>query len=952
MSTPPIPLSPEWIAELLAQPTAVAQTHLLQQADLWHKAGLARLIQSGGQLINHNLAQARQLLDICLAFAPELAPALRPQALYLRAQTFALNGDLEQALAEIALAQAGYQETGQTPAALRTNVGLINVLIHLGRYPQALETAEAALATIAEATDLPPETAVLLTAHLQNNQAICYKFIGRYAEARLAYASAESHFRALGQEEDAANVQMNLGVMLAELGHGAEALAAYETAAAIYAQTGNQRRQAQNLENMGEVHLWLGNYDQSLASFAAARDLFAALDAPLEQHILDRLTADAYLALNLLPEATAAYRAAISGLEAGETSPEVPHYLGGALWGLGATLLRRNRPAEAADLLERAAAIFAAAGNEHLRSAVLLEQAALAQAQGNRETAVQQTQQALALIADQDWPVQRAYAHLRLADLLLPDTAAAEPLLQEAWQIAAGLPLPQLRVGVQQRLGRLYLLQGREAEAERMLATAVAEIERLRGALARQSLRASFLQDKTAVYADLARLYLARGDQGSLQQAFGITEQAKSRALVDLLSHDIEEQLQQNLDPDLAQRLQTLQADLHAIYNEALRDNPEGDRAARLIELNTRATQLEEEISRLRLQADEAAPTYPLAQAMPFAALQQTLPPDLPLLAYYALDDELLAFFYADGRLQVKRGLSRVSVVGQHLAALEFEWQRFQADRAFIQRHLPRLTRSAQHILAALYQELIAPLADWLADCPRLVVIPHGLLHQLPFAALFDGERYLAESVELSIAPSATVLNLSRQRPLRPQGTAAIFGVDDPLIPFAWQEATAVSQYLPHARLRLGDQATLANLQQETADCALLHLACHGLFRRDNPFFSALKLHDGWLTAANALRLRLPGAFVTLSACESGRSEVTGGDELLGLTHAFLGAGASGLLVSLWLVEDETTASLMTDFYHRLAQGESHSAALQQAQLSLKASHPHPYYWAPFILIG
>jgi CHAT domain-containing protein len=952
MSTPLAPLSPEWIAELLAQPTAVAQSHLLQQSTLWHETGLAHLIQTGGQLINRDLTQARQLLDICLAFAPELAPTLRPQARYLRAQTFALNGHFEQALAEIALAQAEYQETGQTAAALRTNVGLINVLIHLGRYPQALETAEAALAAIAQSTDLPPETAVTLTAHLQNNQAICYKFMGRYADARLAYASAERRFHEIGMEEDAANVQMNLGVMLAELGYGAEALAAYEAAAEIYTQTGNQWRQAQNLENRGEVHLWLGNYDHSLAAFAAARSLFATLNAPLEQHILERLTADAYLALNLLPEATAAYRQAIAGLEAGETSPESPHYLGGALWGLGATLLRRNRLAEAAELLSRAAAIFAEAGNDHLRSAVLLEQAALAEAQGERETAVLQTRQALALIANQDWPVQRVYAHLRLADLLLPDTAAAEPLLQEAQQITAGLPLPQLRVSVQQRMGWLYLLQGREAEAETLLITAVAEIERLRGTLARQSLRASFLQDKMAVYADLVSLYLARGDQDSLQKAFRVTEQAKSRALLDQLSHDIAAQLQQNLDPDLAHRLQTLQADLHAIYNEALRDNPEGDHAARLIELNKRAIRLEEEISHLRLQADMAAPVFPLAQAMPFAVLQKTLPPDVPLLAYYALNDELLAFIYQDGRLQVTRHLSRVSVVGQHMAALEIEWQRFQADRAFIQRHLPRLTRSVQHILGALYLELIAPLADWLADHPRLVVIPHSLLHQLPFAALFDGERYLAESVELHIAPSATIFYLSRQRPVRLQGKTAVFGVDDPLIPFARQEATAVSQHLPHARLHLGEQATLANLQRETADCALLHLACHGLFRRDNPFFSALKLHDGWLTAGNALRLRLPGAFVTLSACESGRSEVIGGDELLGLTHAFLGAGASGLLVSLWLVEDQTTAALMTDFYRRLAQGVSHPAALRQAQLALKANYPHPYYWAPFILIG
>ena len=501
-------------------------------------------------------------------------------------------------------------------------------------------------------------------------------------------------------------------------------------------------------------------------------------------------------------------------------------------------------------------------------------------------------------------------------------------------------------------MGRLYLLQGREAEAEAILVTAVATIEPLRNALARQTLRTSFLQDKTAVYADLTRLYLERGDPDSRQKAFNVAEQAKSRALLDLLTGDIAAQLEQTPDPALAERLQTLQADLNALYNEALRDSPEGDRAARLAELNARATHLEEEISRLRLQIPQDTPAAALAQPAPLAALRQSLPPDQTLLAYHVLDDELLAFVYRDGVLQVARQLGETAVLQHHLAALEIEWQRFQADPAFIRRHLPRLTRSAQQILQALYQMLITPLSDWLADSPRLAIIPHGLLHHLPFAALYNGRSYLIDQFELTVAPSAAILHHNQQRPARPAGNALVMGVADPLIPFALQEATAVSRHLPHARLHLGEQATLSNLQRDAAGCGLLHLACHGLFRRDNPFFSALKLHDGWLTAAEVLQLRLTGAFVALSACESGRSEVIGGDELLGLTHAFLGAGAAGLLVSLWLVEDETTAALMTHFYQQLAQGSGHAAALRHAQLTLKEEHPHPYHWAPFILIG
>lgn len=943
-------LSPGQIAALLALPSPVARRDFLQQAGLWHEDGLAALLAAGEQLLTSDLVQARQVLAVCIEQAPDVAPPLRPQAVYLQAQTFALNGEFEPALTAIDEARDGFRATGQTAAALRTQVGRLNVLIHLGRYPEALDTAGSTLAAIEEAgNNLPPDMATYLTALIRQNQAIGYKFMGRYDAAMTALDEAAERYQALDEADGLATIRMNMGVILAELGRGTEALAAYEAAAQAFDRGGNRLRQAQVLENMGELHLWLGNYNRSLESFAAARDLFAALNAPLELHILERLTADAYLALNLLPEATAAYRAAIEGLESGE----VPYDLAWALWGLGATWLRRGQIEAAAEALERAAAIFAASGNDHLRAAVMLEQAALAEARRERDTARQLARQALDLIAGQDWPVQRVYAHMRLADLLLDeDLAVAEALLREAQPLVDELPIPHLRLALQQRLGHLYLLQDREAEAEAELTAALAEIERLRGRLARQSVRTSFLQDKMAVYTDLMRLYLGRGDESGLQQAFNVAEQAKSRALADLITTDIEDRLRRDLDPELLQRIRTLQADLNAIYNEALQDNPEGERATHLTQLSAQAAQLEEAISRLRLQAGADTLSVPLAQPMPLADLRRALPPDQTLLAYHILDDEVIAFVYRDGDLHIVRDLSRVPVIARLLEALDNEWQRFQADPAFVRRHLPRLTLSVRRTLQDLHQVLIAPLAAHLAGHVRLTIIPHGLLHHLPFAALYDGRDYLVDQYELNIAPSATILNLSRGAPRREAGEAAVFGVDDPLIPYALAEATAVSRLLPRSRLHLGEAATIAHLQACAGGSRLLHLACHGLFRRDNPFFSALKLHDGWLTAGDALQLQLAGAFVTLSACESGRSEVIGGDELLGLPHAFLGAGAAGLLVSLWLVEDQTTAALMNHFYAALASGAGYPAALRQAQLAQKTEHPHPYYWAPFVLIG
>ena len=123
--------------------------------------------------------------------------------------------------------------------------------------------------------------------------------------------------------------------------------------------------------------------------------------------------------------------------------------------------------------------------------------------------------------------------------------------------------------------------------------------------------------------------------------------------------------------------------------------------------------------------------------------------------------------------------------------------------------------------------------------------------------------------------------------------------------------------------------------------------------------FSALKLADGWLTAADIMQLDLTESTVVLSACESGRGTQKG-DELIGLPRAFLGAGASTLIVSLWVVQDDTTTELMKTWYEQLVAPNTGMparltpavTALRTAQLAIKAAYPHPYYWAPFVLIG
>ena len=150
----------------------------------------------------------------------------------------------------------------------------------------------------------------------------------------------------------------------------------------------------------------------------------------------------------------------------------------------------------------------------------------------------------------------------------------------------------------------------------------------------------------------------------------------------------------------------------------------------------------------------------------------------------------------------------------------------------------------------------------------------------------------------------------------------------------------------------VGEQASRAAVRDQVGDVDVVHLACHGQFRPDNPLFSALRLGDGWLTVRDAYELDLDGKLVTLSACETGASAVAPGDELIGLVRGFFSAGAPSLLVSMWTVDDAATASLMADVYGRLRAGDSPAAALRSAQCRALREHPHPFFWAPFTSFG
>jgi CHAT domain-containing protein len=243
-----------------------------------------------------------------------------------------------------------------------------------------------------------------------------------------------------------------------------------------------------------------------------------------------------------------------------------------------------------------------------------------------------------------------------------------------------------------------------------------------------------------------------------------------------------------------------------------------------------------------------------------------------------------------------------------------------------------------------------------------LIIVPHDALHYLPFHALHTGNSYLIEHYEISYLPSSSSLRYCNEpRPATKQRIILGHSSGNRL-PHAVEEAQRIAGLLS-GQVFLEEQASVAKLYEVIPDCHILHFATHGDFRLDNPLFSGLALADGWLTTMDIFNLRLKASLVTLSACQTGRNVLGGGDELLGLMRAFLSGGAASVVLTLWAVEDRSTAQIMETFYLDLVNGSGKGAALRCAQMQfIRGNHElsdvqpeyyaHPYFWAPFFIVG
>jgi CHAT domain-containing protein len=312
--------------------------------------------------------------------------------------------------------------------------------------------------------------------------------------------------------------------------------------------------------------------------------------------------------------------------------------------------------------------------------------------------------------------------------------------------------------------------------------------------------------------------------------------------------------------------------------------------------------------------------------------------------------DQLIVVLLTCSRIEVVP-LGTMAASESLLVRLRFQMAKPRLGAEYAQAFEHALLETINGCLQEFYDLLIAPIRSRL-QTSHLIVVPHGALHHLPFHALFDGTNYLVDDFTISYAPSASIYTLCHARTANTSGPALILGVPDPAIPAVEAEAAAVAQILPDANLIVGENATTSLLAEKGAQTRYLHIATHGYFRQDQPMFSGIRLADSCLSLYDLYQMKLPVELVTLSGCSTGLNVVSAGDEILGLARGLICAGAQTALLSLWDVQDQSTAEFMSIFYERLAGSQNKAQAVRDAALQLRKSRAHPYYWAPFVLVG
>jgi len=855
-------------------------------------------------------ARAAEALGRSIALAREVSDRqLEGAALNNLGLVYDEQGDYRRSLAQYERALELHRQTGFERGESDTlgNIGGVHLL--LGRYREALVYYEQALA-ISERLKLKASASQDL-----GNIALCRLGLGETTEALAAFDRALALAREAGLAKEEADWHKGRGTALARVGRYDPALEEYEQARQIYEKAGLKRELVELLQDLGGVHAVLGDLGSAETAFRRAMQLSEDIGHPRGVTVGLLALGDLEGRRTRHEEAAALYRQAFTRAQEAEDRGHMAE----ALVELALAYRALGRPGQAVEEAPRGLAQARASGARPLEARAL-------HALGEGERALGRFAEAL--------------EHYAAGE----DIAAAVGDPELGWRLAFGR-------------GQALESLGRDEEAVAAYRRAVERIESVRAQLREERFRAGYIEDKYQPYVALVRLFLKLGRIGD---AFAASERLRARAYLEMLNRGAPPILDdewRRQETELRERIRRLQ---RSVAEETEKDPPR-QRGEALELFNAELDAAERSYQELLDDLRRTVPTYGAVRTLVVPSVedvQRRLPADTALVEYVLGKDSLFVLVLTSSSLKGK-------TVPVATADLD--------TRVGVLRKLLLRDGSAEWRRPAegLRRLLIEPIEreGWLRGIDRLYLVPHGILHYLPFATLLhrtEGARprYLVEDYVLAYLPAAgTLLGPPREPSARAKMLA--LAPSSARLRHAQQEASTVSSLFGReSRALLGRGATESSFKRLAPGYDVLHLATHGTFNKRNPLFSGVELEaddadDGRLEVHELVGLRLNAGLVTLSACETALGsgyfvDVPVGDDFVGLTRAFLFAGSPSVLATLWEVDDRSTVHLMRGFYGRLHRADKATAlaAVQRAALKGGRPHDHPYFWAPFVLVG
>jgi CHAT domain-containing protein len=886
---------------------------------------------------------AEAALDVALALDK---PSLLARSLRAKANAMYALDDHSEAVQLHQQAIALFEQSGEEDELARTLSGSIQSLLLLGRYDEALAAGERAGAIFRKQGN------TRRLARLEINLGNIYHRQDRFTEALAFYERAYEQLLAHDDAEGLAAVLSNLSLCHISLNDFPKALDLHRVARFHCEQKGMPILVAYADYNIAYLYFLRGEYGRSIQMLRdAALSAKKAKDA-YQLALCNLDLSEIYLELNLSSEAEELGRAANLGFEELGFGYEAAKALGFA----AIAVSRQGQAFEAVKLFAQSKEMFVRDRNQVWPSLIDLYEALVFFGEGRLFEARRLCASACEFFRTSSMKGKALLATLLLARiaLRLGDHKLAKEHCQSALEELNSLDSPTLVYQAEFLMGEVERATGNEVAAYDSYCRAREAVERLRSSLRGEELKIAFFENKLEVYENLVDVCLRR--QNSFEEAFAYIEQAKSRTLMDVLSQPVH--VPTAADPgqsDLVRSIRNLREELNWYYNLIEREQlrPEERSKERVEQLEQQARSRESDLRRALKEATVAEANeagLQVSSAMSLEEIRSVLPADTALVEFFCTQNRYIACVLTRDELHISP-VTMQSRIQKLLQFFQFQISKFSLSPQYVTKFGEQMQESIEVHLKSLYQELIAPISH-LLNARHLVFVQHGLLHYLPFHALHDGESYLIDRYSISYAPSASVYAHSLTKPVNAVGDSLILGVSDNRTPAIRAEVDALAQILPDARLFLDNDATEDALKKYAPRSKTVHIATHGYFRQDNPMFSSIRLGTTHLSLYDMAHLQLPVEMVVLSGCATGLNVITPGDELIGLVRGLLQAGAQSLVLSLWDVHDDSTKEFMVQFYTQLQQGHSKAQAMQTAYIRLRERHPHPYYWAPFLLIG